>query len=207
MIRANGMLASLSCTGCPMEPDRELSAPPATVLSMTETRPTPVSEEQYRKLVDLAVERITEAERCAEAGCFTAACAMAGAGVEAALMAHVCCSAAKVRAVGRWRDSKAAPLDWTLEQLIQVAVALGWLPASRASIPGDEPVEKLAGEVGDAVRFVQYARNLVVHPGKYVRETPWLQGLGETEYRVVYGISRAVIDQLYDVLMRPAGRP
>jgi hypothetical protein len=174
---------------------------------MVETWPPAVSEEQYLRLVALAVERITDAERCAEADCFTAACAMAGAGVEAALIAHVCCSAAEVRAAGRWRESKAAPLDWTLEQLIQVAVALGWLPASRTSIPEDEAVEKLAGEVGDAVRFVQYARNLVVHAGKYVRETPWLQALGETEYRVVYGITRAVIDQLYDALMRPAGKP
>ena len=174
---------------------------------MTETWPAAVSEEQYRKLVDLAVERITDAERCAEAGCFTAACAMAGAGVEAALMAHVCCSAAEVRAAGRWRDSKTAPLDWGFEDLIQVAVTLQWLPASRTSIPEDEPVQKLAGEVGDAVRFVQYARNLVVHPGKYVRETPWLSALGESEYRVVYGITRAVIDQLYGVLMRPADTP
>jgi hypothetical protein len=149
---------------------------------MTETIPDAVSEEQYRKLIDLAVERITDAERCAKAGCFTAACAVAGAGVEAALMAHVCCSAAEVRAAGRWRDSKSAPLDWSFEYLIQVAVALHWLPASRTSIPDDEPVEKLAGEVGDAVRFVQYARNLVVHPGKYVRETPWLSALGENEY-------------------------
>jgi hypothetical protein len=174
---------------------------------MSEIRPSSISEEQYRRLVDLAAERITEAERCEEAGCFTAACAMVGAGVEAALVAHVCCSAAEVEAAGRWRDSEAAPLDWTLEQLIQAAVALGWLPANRASIPEDEPVEKLAGEVGDAVRFVQYARNLVVHPGKYVRETPWLPALGETEFGVVCGIARAVIDRLYDVLMHPAGRP
>jgi hypothetical protein len=83
-----------------------------------------VSDEQYGKLVDLAVERITDVEPCADAACFTAACAMAGAGVEAALMAHVCCSAADVQQAGRWRDSEAAPLDWSLEQLIQVAVAL-----------------------------------------------------------------------------------
>jgi hypothetical protein len=186
---------------------RTMVAHRASVLTMSETWPASVSEEQYRRLVALAVERTTEAERCAEANRSTAACAMADAGVEAALMAHVCCSTAEVQAVGRWRGSKAAPLDWTLEQLIQAAVALGWLPANRASIPEDEPVEKLVGEVGDAVRFVQYARNLVVHPGKYVRETPWLAALGETEFGVVYSITRAVIDQLYHVLMHPAGMP
>jgi hypothetical protein len=79
-------------------------------------------------------------------------------------MAHVCISASDVQAAGRWRDSKAAPLDWTLEHLIGVAVALKWLPASRTNLPNDEAVDKLTGEIGDAVRFVQYARNLVVHP-------------------------------------------
>jgi len=122
----------------------KLSVPPVTVIIVTDTRPDAVSEEQYRKLVDLAVERITDAERCADAGCFTAACAMAGAGVEAALMAHVCCSVAEVRAANRWHDSKAAPLDWSLERLIQIAVALEWLPASRASIPEDEGGDALA---------------------------------------------------------------
>ncbi len=176
---------------------REVSAAADTVIAMSEATSGTVNDQQYRRLVDLAVERITDAERCADAGCFPAACAMAGSGVEAALMAHICCSAADVRAAGRWRDSKAAPLDWSFEDLIQVAVAMQWLPASRTSIPEDEAVEKLAGEVGDAVRFVQYARNLVVHPGKYVLETPWLPVLGESEYRIVYGIMRAVIDQLY----------
>ncbi len=139
------------------------------------------------KLVNLAVERITDAERCAAAGCFTAACAMAGAGVEAPLMAHVCCSTDDVRAAGRWRDCKAAPLYWSFEQLIRVAVALAWLPASQASIPDDEAVDKLLGEIGDAIRFVQYARNLVVHLGKYVRHTPWLPVLGESERRRLAG--------------------
>jgi hypothetical protein len=86
----------------------------------------------------------------------------------------------------------------------------GWIPRSfdrhLTAVPCVNR-QKLAGEVGDAVRFVQYARNLVVHPGKSVRETPWLPALGETEFGVVYGITRVVLDQLYDVLMYPAGRP
>ena len=57
------------------------------------------------------------------------------------------------------------------------------------------------------MRFVQCARNLVVHRGKYVRETPWLSAPDENEYRVAYGITRAAIDQLYGVLMRPADTP
>jgi hypothetical protein len=72
---------------------------------------------------------------------------------------------------------------------------------------GTEPthVDKLAGEVGDAVRFVQYARNLVAHPGKHVMGTPWLSVLGEDEYTIVYGVTRQVIDQLHASLPGPSG--
>lgn len=54
---------------------------------------------------------------------------------------------------GRWLDTKAASRAWSFDRLIQVAVAQHWLPASRASIPEDEAVDKLAGEVGDAIQF------------------------------------------------------
>lgn len=159
-----------------------------------------ITEERYRKLIDLAVERIGEAERCAHADCYPAACAMAGAGTEAAIMAHVCIFADEVRAAGRWRESRSAPFDWSFEQLIQTAVAMGWLPATRTSLPGEQAIDKLAGDVGDAVRFVQYARNLVVHPGKHVLETPWLSALGKDEYTIVYGVTRKVIDHLHAAL-------
>jgi hypothetical protein len=163
-------------------------------------RPGAITEERFRKLTDLAVERVHDAETCAVAGSYAAACVMAGAGVEAAIMAHVCLSAAEVRAAGRWRETKSAPFDWSLEHLIQTAVTLSWLPATRTSIPNEEAVEKLAGEVGDAVRFVQYARNLVAHPGKYALEAPWLAALGQDEYTIVYGVARRVIDHLYAAL-------
>jgi hypothetical protein len=162
-----------------------------------------ITEERFRQLVDLAVERIHEAERCAEADCYPAACVMAGAGTEAAIMAHVCVYADEVRAAGRWHESRSAPFDWSLERLIQTAVAMGWLPATRTSLPSEQAVEKLAGEVGDAVRFVQYARNLVAHPGKHVMDTPWLSALGKGEYTIVYGVTRKVIDHLHAAMSNP----
>ncbi|MGH3225350.1 MAG: hypothetical protein ACRDPY_42820 [Streptosporangiaceae bacterium] len=168
-------------------------------------RPDAITEDRYRKLTDLAAERVRDAEACAMAGCYAAACVMAGAGIEAAIMAHVCFSAAEVHAAGRWRGTRSAPFDWSLEHLIQIAVAMSWLPATRTSIPNEEAVEKLAGRVGDAVRFVQYARNLVVHPGKYALEAPWLAALGQDEYTIVYGVTRSVIDHLYAALTGPDG--
>jgi hypothetical protein len=74
-----------------------------------------------------------------------------------------------------------------------------WLPTAGGSIAAAEPVEKLAGEVGDAVRFIQEVRNLVVHPGKYVRGDYW-PTIGRDEYEVVYGIARAVLDHSYAVI-------
>lgn len=153
--------------------------------------------ERYTRLMDRAVQCMDDAERCAAIGCFPPACAMAGAGAEAGILTHTCLFAEEVKKAGLWHETKHAPFDWTFERLIQLAVAMQWLPASRASIANEDAVDKLAGEVGDAVRFVQYTRNLMVHPGKHALEMPWLE-IGAREYDLVYGISRMVFDHLYE---------
>jgi hypothetical protein len=166
-----------------------------------------ITEERRLKLIELAAQRVQDAETCAGAGCYPAACVLAGAAAEGAILAHVSTLAKEVRAAGRWRESKVAPFDWTFEYLIQLAVAMKWLPATRATVPNEDAVDKLAGEVGDAVRFVQYARNLTVHPGKHALETPWLPALGQDEYTIVYGVTRLVFDHLYRVLTGPDDTP
>lgn len=164
-----------------------------------------ITQEQFKRTVDLAVDKLQEAERCAEVECFEAACAMVGAAVESALTAQVCIFQSEVRATNLWRrrwsrktnKEEDKPLfDWTLEDLIQVAVKMGWLPTAGGAISVAEPVERLAGDVGDAVRFIQEVRNLVVHPGRYVRREYW-PTIGRAEYDVVYGVARAVLDHLY----------
>ena len=79
---------------------------------------------------------------------------------------------------------------------------MGWLPIDDELGPEDEPAAKLLGEVGDAIRFVQYMRNLAAHPGKYAYDTPRLDGLGlgQEEYDVAYGVTRTVFDHLYAAL-------
>jgi hypothetical protein len=72
-----------------------------------------------------------------------------------------------------------------------------WLPVTGGAPSVAEPVDKLAGEVGDAVRFIQEVRNLVVHPGKYLRGDYW-PIIGRIEYDVVNGIARTVLDHLYE---------
>lgn len=69
-----------------------------------------------------------------------------------------------------------------------------------ASLDGDEPVDKLGGETGDAVRLVQYARNLTVHPGRHVHDMPWLESLGRDEYTIAYGVARGVFTHLHRAL-------
>lgn len=166
-----------------------------------------VTPEEFSRIVALAVAKLEEAERCAQAESFEAACAMVAAAIEAALLAHICIFHAEVREARLWRkrwnrktnaEEEKHVLDWALEDLIQVAVKMGWLPVA-VGLRASDPVEKLAGEVGDAVRFIQEVRNLVVHPGKYIRGEHW-PAIGRDEYQVVYGIARAVIDHLHEAV-------
>jgi len=132
---------------------------------------------------------------------------MAAVAAESGLLAHACLFKSEIRAAGLWKDEKdpqrpPAPFGWSLGFLINVATRMGWLPIDDALEPDDEPAARLLGEVGDAIRFVLYMRNLAAHPGKYAYDTPQLAGLGlgQEEYDVVYGITRAVFDQLYAAL-------
>ena len=173
-----------------------------------------VTLEDYLRIVAMAVAKLEEAERCAQAESFEPACVMVGAAVESALIAHVCIFQAEVRAAKLWRkrrnrktntEEEKPLLDWALEDLIRVAVKMKWLPVA-AGVPASDPVGKLAGEVGDAVRFIQEVRNLVVHPGKAIRDEH-RAAIGHDDYQVAYGVARAVFDHLYEAVeeLGPAG--
>lgn len=142
-----------------------------------------VTKDRLEVLASLAVKYLRDAEQAAETGLFDWACVMAGAGIEAGILAHARVCERELRAAGQWRETSKAPFEWRFEDLIRVAVAMRWLPVA-ASLDGDEPVDKLDGEIGDAVRFVQYARNLTVHPGRHVHDMPWLESLGRDEYTI-----------------------
>ena len=158
-----------------------------------------VTKERLEVLASLAVKYVRDAEQAAEIELFDWACVMAGAGIEAGILAHACVCERELRAADQWRETRKAPFDWRFEDLIRVAVAMGWLPVA-ASLDGDEPVDKLDGEIGDAVRFVQYARNLTVHPGRHVMDMPWLESLGRDEYTIAYGVARGVFTHLHKAL-------
>lgn len=154
-------------------------------------------------LVELAVRSLKEAELCAEAKCYEAACIKAAVAIEAGLLSHVCIFEPEIRAAALWQEAKGhkrtpAPFGWSMDTLIRIAVRLGWLPTD-AELSAAEPIAKLGGEVGDAIRFVQYARNAAAHPGRqaYGLEEFDQTGVDKDEYEVVYAVTRAVFDHLY----------
>lgn len=162
-----------------------------------------ITEERLRRLADLTTQTMSEAERCAESGCFYAACTMAGVAIESGLLAHLCVFEPEVRAAGLWKDQEPQkdPFGWSLERLIHIAVKMHWLPATRTRVANEDPIDKLKGEVGDAVHFVQRVRNLAVHPGKHAYEASWLT-IGQDEYELTYGIARTVSDHLAEALQK-----
>lgn len=155
-----------------------------------------VTKERLKILASLAVKYVQDAEQAAEIELLDWACVMAGAGIEAGILAHACVCERELRAADHWRETRKTPFDWRFDDLIRVAVAMRWLPVT-ASLDGDEPVDMLDGEIGDAVRFVQYARNLTVHPGRHVHDMPWLESLGRDEYTIAYGVARGVFTHLH----------
>lgn len=156
------------------------------------------SAEQAHLLMKYAGERMADAEACAGIDRFYPACMMAGVSIEAALLAQMLIFEPELREAGCWKDGD-DPLTWGIEPLIQRAVRLRWLPAKKGSVPGDRITEVLDGETGDAIRFIQYLRNVTGHPGKHVKEVPWL-ALGKDEWGLVQGIASVVFEHLNEAL-------
>jgi hypothetical protein len=154
--------------------------------------------EQARLLAKYAGDRMTDADVCAGIERFYPACMMAGASIEAALLAQVLVFEPELREAGRWKDGD-DPLSWGIELLIQRAVGLKWLPVAKGSVPSSRIAELLDGKTGDAIRFIQYLRNVTGHPGKHVTEVPWLT-VGEDEWELVRGIASAVFEHLSEAL-------
>ena len=154
--------------------------------------------EQARQLATFARARMADAEACAEIGRYYPACMMAGVSMEAVLLAHAYVFEPELREAELWTDED-VPLKWSIDQLIQRAVKMQWLPFAMKQVPNDRITEVLDGEAGDAVRFVQYLRNVTGHPGKHVAEVPWL-AIGKTEWDLVQGIAGVVFGHLKERL-------
>lgn len=149
-------------------------------------------EPTRQRLIAFAGVAHDEALVCAKAGAFRAASVMVGSAV---VLATVATFESELREADNWR--KGDPLRWDLGDLLAIAVKAGWLPmlASR------EPLSLEEGDLGDAVYWVKWLRNLV-HPGAFVRELPPELEFGEPAFRNAY----LVLEGLFDAsarLMQP----
>ena len=132
-----------------------------------------------------------EAERCAAARAYYAACVMQGAVLEGLLISICDCYDDEVRSYLESLPATERPrgqlLRWDLDHLIKIAVALEWLPGrKRARGPR---------KIGDWLLLVKELRNLS-HPGRHLRDYPNVT-LRKAHYMDSYAIVRAASDHLY----------
>jgi hypothetical protein len=145
-----------------------------------------IDRDTYLRLIAVAGDRHDEAEKCAGAGAWIAACAMVGAALESVLLVTAANAEDDLKARGLWPAGD--PWRWNLGTLVSLAIAAGWFPIVS---PGEHV--GFEGKLGDAAHAVRLLRN-VVHPGAYVRDVPHEVEIGESAYRTAYGVLGAVYD-------------
>ena len=150
----------------------------------------------YLRLVDLAIEYHDQAEACARAGCFHAACVMIGAALEAELLVLAILHRPALEANGGWPSGKRAgrsPEHWGLNELVTLALDAGWLSSTTST--GD-PVTH--DEIIDITDFVREVRNRAAHPGRLVSNAGvGMVELGSETYRLAYDIVRSTFNYTY----------
>lgn len=122
---------------------------------------------QLRELYDLAELYEREAHKCKGAQAYTAGCVMLGAALEANLMAMVTLQAGKVAACKKLPRAKKGVkklLEWNLDELLDVANELGWLPTDKTL--GPDPKN---WPIGTHAQVIRTLRNLI-HPGRWLRD-------------------------------------
>src|SRR5258708_24171955 len=119
---------------------------------------------------------------------------MIGCALEAALLPPAAIFENDLRQQGRWPS--ATPLEkWDLSELTALPRRERWLPA----LGSGEPRDLNESEVGVAVEFLRWLRNLAPHPGRHIRDATQ-DHLGEVAYRNAYGVVTAAFDETYEVI-------
>lgn len=173
-----------------------------------------ITMQQLTELTEIAGELSEQAQRCREAGLWSAALIHLAGSAEAALLATICIFEPELRNAGLWRPPKGDPTRWTLGQLAGVARDAGWLPVQPATAGHEaegkpsEPAQSsddlfacLDGQIGDAMKFVEQLRNMIVHPGAFVR-APIRPDVSDEDhmrptYDLIQSISDLVIERLH----------
>ena len=118
---------------------------------------------------------------------------------EAALLATACAFEPELRNMGLWTPPKNDPTRWTLGQLAEIARKAGWLPSAQPSAQ-NEIFADLDGQAGDALRFVERLRNMIVHPGAYVRETLSPDINNEQHLQLTYHLIDGILAEVFEHL-------
>lgn len=149
-----------------------------------------LSDEKFRLLSKIAVRYEREAEKCASVRAYYAACIMIGAALEAILLQMCDVFEDEVaQAVSRLARKPTGSIEHLgLNDLIKIAVAVGWLPPSRGPNLGEPGIGELA-------HILRRLRNLA-HPGRHLRELDEVP-LRAASYRVAYAIFDSARDWLW----------
>lgn len=159
-----------------------------------------ITREQLAELVDLAGKFYREAEHCREAGRWPAALILLGGSIEAALLATACLFEPQLRESGLWKP-KSDPTKWTLGQLGDTARQAGWLPEQKPGTKNNTDIfATLGGDAGGAMKFVERLRNMIVHPGAYLREPLRPDIDNEEHMRQTYELIDRILAVVYERL-------
>jgi len=153
-----------------------------------------------KRMIDLAVEYHDQAVRCANVGCFPAACVMIGAALEAELVGMALVFEADSKQ--HWPSGKGRPETWGLNDLAVLALDAEWFPSQLPNVPGQGTVSR--AEIKEMLDFVRNVRNRAAHPGRSARE-PGPEP-DQREYELAYAITRTTFDYTYEHLERERRR-
>jgi hypothetical protein len=122
-----------------------------------------LSEDNYNELLRLARMYRREASRCETSKSHLAGCVIVAAALEALLLAMIHIYGSEVEAAGltaKTKKGRKALLRWTLNEMIDAAVGMNWLP----------PTGKRGGKgIGAYAHQVRQIRNLL-HPARYLQD-------------------------------------
>jgi hypothetical protein len=143
----------------------------------------------FERLMELANMYHREARRCLKSKAYLAATIMEVSTLEAALQATCLLypmdvKRTKVYQGKRFRRKRNKALEFTLNQLIEIAAELSWFPSKHLTWAGKRTT--IAGFAHEARKV----RNLV-HPGEYGRKA-W------EKFNITKGV-HAVVDEICDV--------
>lgn len=149
-----------------------------------------LSDDKFHLLSKIAIRYEREAEKCASVRAYYAACILIGGALEAILLQMCDLFEDEVGQAGSSlsRKPKRSIEHWGLDDLIRIAVAVGWLPPRR----GPDLAEPGIGELAHLLRRL---RNLS-HPAVHLRELDEVP-LRAASYRVAHALFDSARDWLW----------